>query len=172
MPRYKFELRDEEATERFGAQLADHLPRPALIGLSGTLGAGKTRLVQAVAAAVGVARREVVSPTFVLCQQYDSSPPIYHLDVYRLRDEDEWYELGVEELLQREAWVFIEWAERFADVLPEARIDLELEITGETARRAILQEHDMALAATLAQWERRWAEDVRKDSGSSRGPGS
>src|SRR5690606_5996027 len=105
----------EEATDRLGAVLAELLPPQAVIALSGTLGAGKTRFVQALAAAAGVPREDVVSPTFVLCQQYEGRQRIYHLDAYRIRDDDEWFELGVEEMFDTTAWVVIEWAERFAE---------------------------------------------------------
>ena len=89
MEELAFHAADEMATDRLGAALADVLPGGSVVALCGTLGAGKTRLVQAIAAATGVARRSVVSPTFVLVQQYEGRRTIYHLDAYRLRDEDE-----------------------------------------------------------------------------------
>src|SRR5262245_39032142 len=98
MSEFVFEAADEGATECLGAALAAALPAGVTVALCGTLGAGKTRLVQAIAAACGVPRDEVVSPTFVLCQQYHGSREINHLDAYRIADEDEFRELGVEEL--------------------------------------------------------------------------
>ena len=84
-----FDATDETATERFGSSLAAILPPGTTVALCGTLGAGKTRLVQAIAVAYGVPREQVVSPTFVLCQQYHGAREINHLDAYRIRDEDE-----------------------------------------------------------------------------------
>jgi len=81
MTEYVFEATDEAVTDRFGAALAKALPRGAVVCLLGTLGAGKTRLVQAIAAARGVAREDVVSPTFVLLQQYEGDALINHLDL-------------------------------------------------------------------------------------------
>src|SRR5438552_10006282 len=98
-----FHATDEFETDRFGALLAAVLPAGTIIALCGTLGAGKTRLVQAIAAACGVRREEVVSPTFVLCQQYRGRFVLNHLDAYRVRDEDEFRELGVEELFSSDA---------------------------------------------------------------------
>ena len=64
-----FEAVDERATFALGAKLAELLPDGCVVALTGTLGAGKTRLVQAISEASGVQRREVVSPTFVLVHE-------------------------------------------------------------------------------------------------------
>lgn len=130
-----FDAADEGATDRLGAALATVLPPGTTVALSGTLGAGKTRLVQAIAAGLGVAREEVVSPTFVLCQRYDGGRTIHHLDAYRLRDEDEFRELGVEELFDSGGLVIVEWADRVAACLPDERIEIEIQVTGATQRR-------------------------------------
>ena len=99
-----------------------------MVALSGPLGAGKTRLVQAIAAACGVDRREVVSPTFVLVHEYRGRQPIYHVDAYRLRDDDEFLQLGVDESFGPPNLVFIEWAERVADCLPEERLEITIRV--------------------------------------------
>ena len=135
MSEFVFDAPDEAATERFGAALSATLPAGTTIALCGTLGAGKTRLVQAIAAACGVPREEVVSPTFVLCQQYCGTRTINHLDAYRIRDEDEFRELGAEELFASDAITIIEWADRVARVLPEEHLQIEIEVVGPIARR-------------------------------------
>src|SRR4051812_2872885 len=116
-----FDAADEAGTERLGAALAAVLPPGTVVALSGTLGAGKTRLVQAIAAASGVERADVVSPTFVLVATHHGSRTIHHLDAYRLRDEDEFREIGADELLASEALTIIEWAEKVAGELPDDR---------------------------------------------------
>jgi tRNA threonylcarbamoyladenosine biosynthesis protein TsaE len=134
-------------TDRLGAALAEVLPPGIVIGLFGTLGSGKTRLVQAVACGLGVAAREVTSPTFVLLHQYHQGRlPIYHFDAYRLRDDDEFLELGSEEYFEAEGVVFIEWADRVSKSLPAERLEIILEITGETERT-------FTLSATTAELE-------------------
>ena len=117
------------------------LPAGTTIALCGTLGAGKTRLVQAIAAAYGVPREDIVSPTFVLAQQYQGSRTINHLDAYRVRDEDEFLELGVEELFETDAITIIEWADRISSVLPDEYLRIDIEVTGPTARRFVVQSH-------------------------------
>lgn len=138
------EIASEAETVALGERLAAELQPPAVIALVGTLGAGKTRLVQAVAAALGVTE-DVTSPTFVLVNEYRSGrTPIYHLDAYRLRDEDEFLELGVEEYFAGLAsagpgLTFVEWGDRFADCLPPGVVTIRIEVLGQTARRVTVE---------------------------------
>jgi tRNA threonylcarbamoyladenosine biosynthesis protein TsaE len=121
------------------------------VALCGTLGAGKTRLVQAVAAAAGIRRDEVVSPTFVLCHHYHGRQTIHHLDAYRIGDLDEWTELGSDELLQNDGWVFVEWADRFADCLPQQRLTIEIEVTGEKQRLFRIRGQGSSMESVVAR---------------------
>src|SRR5688500_870189 len=89
--------RSEADTERLGRRLGELLPAGAVVALDGPLGAGKTRLVQGLAAARGHDPLAVVSPTFTLVQEYRGERPVYHFDVYRLRDDDEFLNLGPDE---------------------------------------------------------------------------
>jgi tRNA threonylcarbamoyladenosine biosynthesis protein TsaE len=139
---FVFEATSEADTERFGSALAATLPPGTTVALLGTLGAGKTRLVQAIAAALGIERSEVLSPTFVLCQKYDGRLPIYHLDAYRLRDEDEFRELGPEEFFDSPGLTFVEWADKVPDALPDERVEIEIEVTGPTSRRFVVRGMD------------------------------
>ena len=144
-----YEAADEAGTERLARALAATLPAGAVIALNGTLGAGKTRLVQAIAATVGVERRAVVSPTYVLVQEYAGSKPIYHFDLYRLRDEDEFLELAPDEYFARGGWTFLEWASKFPRCLPAERLDITIDVLGETSRRFTLTAHGAAYARVM-----------------------
>ncbi|MEO0529260.1 MAG: tRNA (adenosine(37)-N6)-threonylcarbamoyltransferase complex ATPase subunit type 1 TsaE [Planctomycetota bacterium] len=134
------DIQTEADTMAFGARLAETLAPPCVVALIGTLGAGKTRLVQAVAEALGVTE-EVTSPTFVLINEYATGRvPIYHLDAYRLNDEDEFIELGIEEYFAGLAsagpgLTFVEWGDRFPDCLPSDTITIRIEVLEGTARR-------------------------------------
>jgi tRNA threonylcarbamoyladenosine biosynthesis protein TsaE len=130
---------DESLTERLGRALAASLPPTATIALIGPLGAGKTRLVQAVAEAAGVGAGTVASPTFVLVHEYAGRAPIFHFDVYRLRDEDEFLALGPEEYFAREGWTFVEWADRVKDCLPSDRLEIEIKLTGPKVRQFLIR---------------------------------
>lgn len=130
-----FNSANEEATASFGAALAAVIPPGTTIALEGTLGAGKTRLVQAIAASLGVAPGAAVSPTFVLVQEYHGARKIIHVDAYRMRDEDEFLALGAEEYFQSDAIVLIEWAGRVEACLPMDRLEICIEETGADSRR-------------------------------------
>jgi tRNA threonylcarbamoyladenosine biosynthesis protein TsaE len=124
----QFFLESESATDAWGATLAGLLPRRCCLGLTGTLGAGKTRFVQSLASARGIPRRQVTSPTFTLVQVYAADPLIYHLDAYRIASENEFLELGVEEFLADEVWTVIEWGDKFANLLPRESLWVEWEL--------------------------------------------
>lgn len=126
--------RDEADTARLGAALAAALRAGDVIALNGDLGAGKTRLVQAVAAALGDVRQAVNSPTFVLIHEYDGRVPLYHVDAYRLRDSDEFLSIGGDEVLAGDRVCFIEWADRIADVVPSDHLRIDITPTGEAHR--------------------------------------
>src|SRR5262245_36383951 len=89
------ELSSEQETERLGHALADVAGPGVVIGLIGPLGAGKTRLVRAIAERLGVDSAEIVSPTFVLINEYHGTFPVYHFDVYRLESAQAFEDLGV-----------------------------------------------------------------------------
>ena len=95
--------------------------------------------MQAFAAAQGVPRDAATSPTFVLVNEYQGRRPIYHIDAYRLRDEDEFLELGPEEYFESAGVTFIEWADRVSGCLPAERLEIQCEATGETSRRFTLR---------------------------------
>ncbi len=143
----------EADTARLGSLLAEVLPSGATIALCGTLGAGKTRLVQAVGAALGVPKGEVVSPTFVLIKEYRGRRPIYHIDAYRIRDDDEFLELGPDEYFEGRGIVFVEWADRVANCLPREYLRVDVEVTGRQSRRFAIRAvgpHSMPVVERLA----------------------
>jgi tRNA threonylcarbamoyladenosine biosynthesis protein TsaE len=130
-----YDAASESDTAALGATLASVLPDRTVVALCGTLGAGKTRLVQAIAEGCGIDRRAVTSPTFVLVQEYHGRREICHIDAYRLRSEDEFLELGPEEYYQTPGLVLVEWADRVSDFLPKERIEVRIDVTGDTSRR-------------------------------------
>ena len=87
----------------FGQLLAQTIRNtlPCTIGLVGTLGAGKTQLVKFIAQSLGANPEDVMSPTFVLIHPLGTNPEIHHIDAYRIRDSDEFLELGIEELFEQ-----------------------------------------------------------------------
>ena len=70
----------------------------------------------------------VLSPTFTLCNEYHGSRNINDFDLYRIRDEDELIELGLDEYFDSSAMTFVEWGERFAAASPLTRIDIGIDL--------------------------------------------
>ncbi|MDZ7616820.1 MAG: tRNA (adenosine(37)-N6)-threonylcarbamoyltransferase complex ATPase subunit type 1 TsaE [Patescibacteria group bacterium] len=130
-----FNAANEADTVRLGGRLADLLPAGSTVALCGTLGAGKTRLVQAVAESLGVPSGEVVSPTFVLIKEYAGRLAVYHFDAYRVRDDDEFLELGPDEYFESGGIAFVEWADRVRDCMPREHLRIDIDVTGRESRR-------------------------------------
>ena len=131
-----FHADNQTDTERLGAKLAEWLPDGSVVALIGTLGAGKTRLVQAVAEASGVPKNTVTSPTFVLIREYDEGDrPIYHFDAYRLDREEEFRALGPDEYFGGFGLCFVEWADRVPNSFPIDYVTLEIEVLSAEGRR-------------------------------------
>jgi len=138
-------------TDRLGEHLATALEPGTVISLVGELGAGKTRLVRAVATALGASSESVNSPTFVLIQRYEARFPIYHLDSYRLRDADEFADLGPEEFFNAAGLCFVEWGDRVAEYLPVDLLRIELAPTAETSRLIRIEATGSMSRATIAR---------------------
>jgi tRNA threonylcarbamoyladenosine biosynthesis protein TsaE len=132
---YSFVAENLADTDRLGQALAEVLPDGTVVALCGTLGAGKTRLVKAIAAGCGIPSEEVVSPTFILCQEYRGRRTLFHLDAYRLRSTEEFRQLGVDELFRSPALVLIEWADRVEGALPAERVEIRIEVGADERRR-------------------------------------
>jgi tRNA threonylcarbamoyl adenosine modification protein YjeE len=146
---------DEAALGPFAESLLAVLPRPAFVALYGDLGAGKTTLVKAFAAAVGIDPAEVVSPTFGLVHEHASPQGLLlHADLYRLIGPDDLHELGWHDALARATWAFVEWPERIAAALPAARLDIWITIDTPTSRSLRLSPRGPAHAAAVQRLHR------------------
>ncbi len=118
--------RSPDETRALGVALGRAAFPGTVIAVSGDLGAGKTVLAKGVGEGLGVSSR-VTSPTFVIVQRHaDGRLPLHHADLYRLGDEGELEHLGLDELLEGDGVVLVEWAERFPDVLPPDRLEVTL----------------------------------------------
>ncbi len=152
MDDFTLDLPDGAATDALGFALGERLFPGAVVALNGPLGAGKTRLVRAVAEGMGVANLAAVnSPTFVLIQEYAARLPIAHFDTYRLGSPREFAELGVDEYFEAGGVCLIEWADKVAGELPPDRLTVTLTVTGPTTRRATLAATGPRHAEMLAE---------------------
>jgi tRNA threonylcarbamoyladenosine biosynthesis protein TsaE len=129
-------IASEAETERLGRALAEVVEPGVVIGLVGTLGAGKTRLVRALAEALGVDPQAITSPTFSLIHEYEGRLPISHFDAYRLADPDEFDALGASDhWSEGDRVALIEWADLVADRLPGSAWWVRIELDGPEGRR-------------------------------------
>jgi len=151
MTNITFELSDLSATDRLGRLLAEHLPDGSVVALIGTLGAGKTKLVQAIAKYTGNAEETISSPTFVLLHEYtDGDRPIYHFDAYRLESAEEFRRLSPDDYFEGTGLTFIEWGDKFPQVLPVHHLEIRIEPLDETQRRIHLIGHGTEYEAVVA----------------------
>jgi tRNA threonylcarbamoyladenosine biosynthesis protein TsaE len=123
-----------DQTRRIGARLAPLLAPGDLVLLEGPFGAGKTTLVQGVARGLGVHANYVNSPTFTLINEYEGRIPLFHVDLYRLADAQQAYELGLTEYIEDGGVTVIEWPERARELLPPDHLTIYLNEITETKR--------------------------------------
>ena len=120
---HEFISRSEEDTISFADEFASKLNSNSIIILSGDLGSGKTKFTEGILKHFGL-ENEISSPTFTIVNEYDSNnQKIYHFDLYRLSDIDEFYAIGGEEYLQNGICIF-EWGEMIEDILPNSYIKI------------------------------------------------
>jgi tRNA threonylcarbamoyladenosine biosynthesis protein TsaE len=112
-----------------------------VVCLFGELGAGKTQLAKGIAAGMGVADT-VASPSFVLMAEYDGRLPLFHIDLYRLSDAGDALAGGLIDDRQASGVTVIEWAERLGAWLPAARLDINIQGTGDAPRQLVLHPTD------------------------------
>ena len=146
-----------EETQALAARLAPWLREGDCVTLQGDLGAGKTAFAKGlVAALAGISPVAVSSPTFTLVQQYDGDAcPIWHCDFYRVEEEAELDELGIDEMLQQGIMV-IEWPEIAAEWLPQERLSIVIEAQeGELRQIAFEATQKWEKRLDLQQWPQR-----------------
>ena len=100
-----------------------------IIAFNGEMGAGKTTLIKAICEELGV-KQTISSPTFSIVNEYLSSAgkKIYHFDFYRINNISEAYDMGYEEYFYSDAYCFIEWPEKIADLLPEDVLNVKISV--------------------------------------------
>jgi tRNA threonylcarbamoyladenosine biosynthesis protein TsaE len=116
-------------------ELGRDLPLRAVVLLIGDLGAGKTTLAKGIVQGLGAAEpEEVTSPTYTLIHEFNGKRKVYHIDLYRLELASDVIALGMEELIDSDAVLLVEWGERFPTLWPPNRIEIRLTSLDETVR--------------------------------------
>ena len=128
-----------EDLQSIAKEIWTFLPQPHLVALDAEMGSGKTTFVRALLQEAEIGHFEG-SPTFAIVQAYESPSkgPIYHLDCYRIENEYELLNLGLEELLDSKAYFFIEWPQKIETILPKPHFRLYIRIESDLSREITL----------------------------------
>ena len=105
-----------------------HSSNKKIVLLNGEMGVGKTTLVKAIAKLLGV-EENVSSPTFSIVNEYHGNEVIFHFDFYRLEEEEEAYDFGIEEYFDSGNLCLLEWPEKISNLLPSSNLCLDVQIT-------------------------------------------
>jgi tRNA threonylcarbamoyl adenosine modification protein YjeE len=128
-----------EDTFLYGRRLAKSLKTGSCLALLGDLGSGKTTLVKSIFQALKPSSdNEIQSPTFTYLHIHETTPPIYHFDLYRLKTEKEFLSMGFEEYFHQNGICLIEWANPILSLLPPSSLILEILHKSENTRELIL----------------------------------
>lgn len=151
-PDVRLFIPDQEHMEAFGRALARLLEPGDVVGLCGDLGAGKTYLSGAVAHGLGIPEDvPITSPTFVLIHEYAHGRlPLYHMDLYRLGDPSELYDLGLWEYYDGAGVCLVEWCDRFEDLWPDRALVISIILGQDEARTLTLHGTGRGLVLGMA----------------------
>ncbi len=142
-------LRDEAATLQAGQRFSRYLPIGFTVFLHGDLGAGKTTFIRGVLQGLGY-QGKVKSPTYTLVEPYElPDVTLYHFDLYRLIDEEEWEEAGFRDYFNASSICMIEWPEKAQSLLPSA--DIEVHLLHQPDGREIQFQANTAVAKQVIQ---------------------
>ena len=139
-----------EETQALGEQLGRALRPGDVVALHGELGSGKTTLIQGIARGLGRDPETIKSPTFVLMREYPGEVPVIHIDGYRLEGPPAVSWLDVDLIFSPHKITLIEWAERFAGLLPDDALTVRLAHVSTNRRRLTLQSTGPRSQALLA----------------------
>ena len=127
-----------EETEQIGERLAKKLTPGTVLAYRGDLGAGKTAFTRGLARGLGY-REPVTSPTYTIVNEYlGGRLPLFHFDMYRLRSDDDLWDIGWEDYLDRGGVCAVEWSENVPEAMAGA-LTVNIEKLGDTTRRITIE---------------------------------
>ena len=130
----EFITHSPEETEAIGERLAEKLHPGTVLAYRGDLGAGKTAFTRGLCRGLGC-QETVTSPTYTIVNEYlGGRLPLFHFDMYRLASDDDLWDIGWEDYLDRQGVCAVEWSENVDDALQGA-ITVHIERTGDESRR-------------------------------------
>ena len=127
-----------EETEHIGEELGRTLHAGSVVAYRGGLGMGKTAFTRGLARGLGC-RGRVTSPTFTIVNEYSGDIPLFHFDMYRLGGEDELFDIGWEDYLNRGAVCAVEWSENVQDAFFGDEIKVTITKLSDTERKIVIE---------------------------------
>ena len=149
-PQLEFVSASVEETQALGEQLGRMLQPGDVLAFYGELGSGKTTLIQGIAQGLGRDPETIKSPSFVLMREYPGKTPLVHIDGYRLEGAPMVAWLDLELVFAPHKITLIEWAERFAGLLPEPHLEVHLSHLSTNRRRIQVRSTDLRDQQRLA----------------------
>lgn len=131
----EFVSKNEKDTLNFAAKFAKTLIAGDIVLLDGDLGAGKTVFAKGIVSALSNDKITAVSPTFVIVNVYNCTPPVYHFDLYRINSASELDAIGAEEYFYSDGICLVEWPIRAAEMFPHNTIRVYIEKLGDEQRK-------------------------------------
>ena len=136
-----------EETEHIGEMLGRRLRPGTVVAYRGGLGMGKTAFTRGLARGLGC-RGRVTSPTFTIVNEYSGTIPLFHFDMYRLGGEDELFDIGWEDYLDRGGVCAVEWSENVTEAMAGA-VSVTIDVLGENTRRITISGGDFLADLSL-----------------------
>jgi tRNA threonylcarbamoyladenosine biosynthesis protein TsaE len=131
--------KSSEETIELGRKIGEVLKPGDILGFYGELGSGKTTMIKGIAMGLGVKEENLVkSPSFIMINEYKGRFPIYHIDLYRIKNTGEILSIGLDDYLYSDGVCLIEWAEKAEGDLPENLIKVELEVVKPEERKVTI----------------------------------
>lgn len=129
----EFVTHSEEETVLLGKKLGEKLKKSDVVALDGTLAVGKTYFTKGIALGLKI-QEEITSPTFTVISEYSGRLPLYHMDIYRLAGEEDFLNIGAEDMLYGNGVCVIEWSEKIREILPKNTISVKISINSNNSR--------------------------------------
>ena len=138
--KYIFLSNSPANTFNFGRQVGGKLKAGSIVALIGELGCGKTLFTRGICVGLGVPERQVNSPTFAFVNEYLGRLPVSHIDLYRIGDIAEEFDIGILDYLAKadSGVIVLEWAEKALSLLPNNYLQVQFEVLSIRKRRLVL----------------------------------
>jgi tRNA threonylcarbamoyladenosine biosynthesis protein TsaE len=138
----EFHTKSSEETVELGKKIGATLKPGDILAFYGDLGSGKTTMIKGIALGLGVKEQDIVkSPSFIMVNEYKGRYPIYHIDLYRVKNSEEIMSIGFDDYLYSNGVCLIEWAEKAEKALPKKITKVDIFSLNPQQRKITINKH-------------------------------